>query len=80
MAPGLCGPVLVLDPRAVFQALGPGCGSTGADREVEKDLGAAVAVVWAVYESTFRDACVMEWTLEETTAEVKQRLITVTLG
>jgi hypothetical protein len=33
---------------------------------VEKDLGAAVAVVWAVYESTFRDACVMEWTLEQT--------------
>ena len=27
VAPGLCGSVLVLDPRAVFQALGPGRGS-----------------------------------------------------
>src|SRR3954449_2642244 len=47
---------------------------------IEKDLGAAVAVVWAVYESTFRDACVMEWSLEQATAEVKERLLTVTLG
>ena len=47
---------------------------------IEKDLGAAVGVVWVVYESTFRDACVMDWTLPETTAEVKERLMTVTLG
>jgi hypothetical protein len=34
---------------------------------IAKDLGTAVAAVLALYESTFRDACVMEWTLEETT-------------
>src|SRR3954453_8032943 len=34
---------------------------------IERDLGAAVAVVWAAYESTFRDACVMEWSLQEAT-------------
>ena len=47
---------------------------------IEKDLDAAVGVVWAVYESTFRDACVMEWTLAETTSELNRRLMTVTLG
>jgi len=47
---------------------------------IEKDLGAAVAVVWAVYESTFRDACVMGWTLAETISEVADRLKVVTLG
>jgi len=47
---------------------------------IEKDLGAAVAVVWAVYESTFRDACVMDWTFAETISEVADRLKVVTLG
>ena len=47
---------------------------------IEKDLGAAVAAVWAIYEGTFRDACVMEWNLEETTSEVAARLKGVTLG
>src|SRR3954465_3693561 len=47
---------------------------------VEKDLGAAVAVLWAVYESTFRDACVMDWTLAETISEVADRLKVVTVG
>src|SRR3954463_5223903 len=52
----------------------------GALEPIEKDLGGAGAVVWATYESAFRDACVMEWTLEETTSELKRRLMTVTLG
>src|SRR3954464_4048732 len=52
----------------------------GALEPIEKDLGAAVAVVWAICESTFRDACVMDWTLAETSAEVKQRLMAVPLG
>jgi hypothetical protein len=31
---------------------------------IVKDLGAAVAAVWAVYAATLQDAFVMEWTLE----------------
>src|SRR3954471_1871845 len=47
---------------------------------IEKDLGAAVAVVWAVYESTFRDACVMEWSLQEATSKLAQRLLAAPRG
>jgi hypothetical protein len=47
---------------------------------IAKDLGTAVAAVLAIYESTFRDACVMEWTLEETTMEMTARLQLVSLG
>jgi hypothetical protein len=47
---------------------------------IAKDLGTAVAAVVAVYESTFRDACVLEWTLEETTMELIARLQLVSLG
>jgi hypothetical protein len=41
---------------------------------IVKDLGTAVLAVLAVYEATFRDACVMEWTLEEVTMELAARL------
>src|SRR3954452_17887498 len=34
VAPALCGPALVLAPRPVLLALGPGGGPTRADREV----------------------------------------------
>ena len=47
---------------------------------IAKDLGNAVAPVLAVYESTFRDACVMEWTLEEATMELTSRLQVINLG
>ena len=47
---------------------------------IAKDLGAALAAVLAVYESTFRDACVMEWTLEETTMELTARLQSISIG
>jgi hypothetical protein len=47
---------------------------------IVKDLGTAVAAVLAIYETTFRDACVMEWTLEETTMELSARLQLVSLG
>jgi hypothetical protein len=47
---------------------------------IVKDLGPAVAAVLALYESTFRDACVMEWTLEEATMELTARLRVVSLG
>ena len=47
---------------------------------IAKDLGTAVAPVLAIYETTFRDACVMEWTLEETTMELTARLQLVSLG
>jgi len=47
---------------------------------IVKDLGTAVAAVLAVYECTFRDACVMEWMLEETTMELIARLQCVSIG
>jgi hypothetical protein len=47
---------------------------------IVKDLGAAVAAVWAVYEATLQDAFVMEWTLEQATMELSERLAVVSLG
>jgi hypothetical protein len=47
---------------------------------IVKDLGTAVAAVLAVYETTFRDACVMDWTLEQATMEVAARLLVISLG
>ena len=46
----------------------------GPPRRPHKDLGTAIAPALAIYENTFRDACVMEWTLEETTMELIARL------
>src|SRR4051794_14660328 len=47
---------------------------------IEKDLGAAVTVVWAAYESTFRDACVVDGTVEETAREIRQRVMAGTVA
>jgi hypothetical protein len=47
---------------------------------IAKDLGIALAAVLAVYEITFRDACVMEWTLAETTMELAARLQSVNIS
>lgn len=47
---------------------------------IERDLGSAIAAVWALYESTFRDACVMDWTEEEATMELAARLAVINLG
>ena len=47
---------------------------------IEHDLGPAVAAVWALYESTFRDACVMDWTLEQAAMELAARLQVISLG
>ena len=47
---------------------------------IERDLGPAVAAVWALYESTLRDACVMDWTQDEATMELAARLQVVSLG
>jgi hypothetical protein len=47
---------------------------------IAKDLRSAVALVLAVYETTFRHACVMEWTLEETAMELTARLQLVNLA
>jgi AcrR family transcriptional regulator len=47
---------------------------------IERDLGPAVAAVWALYESTFKEACVMDWTLEEATMEATARLQVISLG
>jgi hypothetical protein len=34
----------------------------------------AIAAIWALYESTFKDACVMDWTRDEATVELTARL------
>jgi hypothetical protein len=52
----------------------------GPFEPIERDLGSAVAAVWALYESTFRDACVMDWTQEEATMELGARLQVISLG
>jgi hypothetical protein len=45
-----------------------------------KDLGSAVAAVWVVYKATLQDAFVTEWTLEQATTELSERLAVVSLG
>jgi len=52
----------------------------GPFEPIERDLGPAVAAVWALYEGTFKDACVMNWTLEQTTMELAARLQVISLG
>jgi hypothetical protein len=47
---------------------------------IERDLGPAVAAVWALYESALKDACVMDWTLEQATMELIARLQLISLG
>ncbi len=47
---------------------------------IERDLGPAIAAVWAIYESTFKDACVMDWTQEQATMELAARLQVISLG
>jgi hypothetical protein len=47
---------------------------------IVKDLGAAVAAAWAVYEATLQDAFVMEWTLQQATVELADRLKVIELG
>jgi len=47
---------------------------------VVKDLGVAVAAVWAVYEGTLQDAFVMEWTLDQATMELTDRLHVISFG
>ena len=49
--------VMALPPRGPFEP-------------IEHDLGPAVAAVWALYEGTFRDACVMDRTQEQATMEL----------
>ena len=36
--------------------------------------------MWALYESTFRDACVMDWTQKQATMELAARLQVISLG
>ena len=52
----------------------------GPFEPIERDLGPAVAAVWALYESTFRNACVMDWTLDQATMELTARLQVISLG
>jgi hypothetical protein len=43
-------------------------------------LGPAVAAVWALYESTFRDDCVTDTTQEHATMEPTARLQAISIG
>jgi hypothetical protein len=52
----------------------------GPFEPIERDLGPAVAAVRALYESTFKDACVMDWTQEQATTELAERLRVTSLG
>lgn len=52
----------------------------GPFEPIERDLGPAIAVVWALYEGTFKDACVMDWTREQATLELAARLQVISLG
>jgi AcrR family transcriptional regulator len=52
----------------------------GPFEPIQRDLGPAVAAVWGLYESTFKDACVMDWTQEQTTMELTARLQVISLG
>jgi hypothetical protein len=52
----------------------------GPFEPIERDLGPAIAAVWALYESTFKDACVMEWTQDQATMELTGRLQVISLG
>ena len=52
----------------------------GPFEPIERDLGPAVAAVWALYEGTFKDASVMDWTLEQATMEIAARLQVISLG
>jgi hypothetical protein len=47
---------------------------------IATDLGDAVSAALAVYEATFRDACVMDWTQHEATMELAARLQVISLG
>jgi len=67
VAPRLRRPGLVLDARGPLEP-------------IERDLGPAIAAVWALYEGTFKDACVMDWTLEEAMMELTARVQTISLG
>jgi len=51
----------------------------GPFEPIERDLGPAVAAVWALYEGTFKDACVMDWTQEQATMELAARLQVISL-
>ena len=46
---------------------------------IEHDLGPAIAAVWALYEGTFKDACVLDWKQEEATSELIARLESISL-
>jgi hypothetical protein len=47
---------------------------------IERDLGPVIAAVWALYESAVKDACVMDWTLDEATMVLTARPQVISLG
>jgi len=78
-APGLHRPALVLvAPARQRQAHLPG-GSGGRSSRA-RDLGRAVATAWTLYESTLKDACVIDCTEEQATAKLIARLQMISLG
>jgi len=55
------------------------CDEEGPLGPIVRDLGIAVAAVWAVYEATLQDAFVMDWTLDQATMELTDRLQAIRL-
>jgi hypothetical protein len=47
---------------------------------IERDLGPVIAAVWALYESAVKDACVMDWALDEATMVLTARPQVISLG
>jgi hypothetical protein len=72
VAPRLRRPGLVLEERTAGGSRGE---LPGPFEPIQRDLGLAIAAVWALYESTFRDACVMDCTQEEATMGLTARMI-----
>jgi len=57
-----------------------GASCPGFRAPIERDLGPALAAVWALYEGTFKDVCVMDWTQEQATMELTATLKVISLG
>lgn len=45
-------------------------GCQGHFEPIERDLSPVMAVVWALCETTFKGACVMDWTQEQATMKL----------
>ncbi len=52
----------------------------GPFEPIARDLGSAIAGVWALSEDIFKNACVIDWTRGHPTRELASRLRAISLG